>query len=200
MLASALPFLALALSATLLAVSGCTNAPRRGADGDRPAPQPVITGSNTFLDDRIQVIAQLGPFRLIDALPAERIGGTPVAIDEELLTASRPRTYAGPGGAGGPAGRGSNIGGPPGRGVARQSLTVTLSNRGTEPIRLRVAEVRSVLGNFVPVPEVFTLEPGQVQALESMRSFYPAAIDELELVVRLRTADADDLQTLKLTL
>ncbi|MCC5025403.1 MAG: hypothetical protein J6386_22650 [Candidatus Synoicihabitans palmerolidicus] len=65
---------------------------------------------------------------------------------------------------------------------------------------MRVAEIRSALGNFVPVPEIFTLEPGELQALEPMRSSYPAPIDELELVVRLRTQEADEVQTLKLRL
>ena len=57
-----------------------------------------------------------------------------------------------------------------------------------------------MLGNFVPVPEIFTLEPGQVQALEPMRASYPAPIDEIEVIVRLRTSDADEAQTLKLVL
>jgi hypothetical protein len=63
-----------------------------------------------------------------------------------------------------------------------------------------VAEIRCALGNFVPVPEIFTLEPGQLQALESMRASYPAPIDELEVVVRLRTVETEEVQTLKLVL
>lgn len=172
----------LLLSSLLLAaLSGCDSP---SSEKKRPAAQPLITGESTFFSAQIRVVAQLGPFRLIDALPPSRIGGTPVAIEEELSTRSRPRGQARP----------------RGNGVARQSLTVTLRNIGTAPIELRVAEVRSALGNFIPVPEIFTLQPGEVQALEAMRAFYPATIDELELVIRLRTKDAQEVQTLHLTL
>jgi hypothetical protein len=171
-----------ALAALLTTITGCGSPVEKIT---RPAPQPVITGEGSFFANRIQVVAQLGPFRLIDALPPSRVGGEPVAIDEPLTT-SRPRANA--------------IPGPRGNGVARQSLTVTLRNIGDTPIELRVAEVRSALGNFVPVPEIFTLEPGQIQGLEPMRAFYPATIDELELVIRLRTREAQEVQTLHLIL
>lgn len=174
-------FTLLVLSSLLLTfVPGCESTPTK----KRPAPQPVITGEGTFFSNQIQVVAQLGPFRLIDALPPSRVGGDPVAINDALGTSSRPR--------GNPR--------PRGNGVARQSLTVTLRNIGTAPVELRVAEVRSALGNFVPVPEIFLLEPGEIQALEAMRAFYPSVIDELELVIRLRTKDAQEVQTLHLTL
>ena len=174
------------LIALLVVLNGCGSP---AAKETRPATQPVITGEGTFISDQIKVVAQLGPFRLIDALPTSRVGGNPVAIDDEPLTTSRPRANAGPGA---PGLRDS--------GVARQSLTITLRNIGNAPIELRVAEIRSALGNFVPVPEIFTLEPGQIQALEPMRSFYAGVIDELELVVRLRTRQAQEVQTLHLTL
>ncbi|WP_221031227.1 hypothetical protein [Actomonas aquatica] len=173
-----------ALLITLLVVAGCGAPPRSGP----PPPQPVITGRAHFFGDQLEVVAELGPFRLVDALPPQRLGGAPVVIDEPALTDRRPRAYAGPG-----ARRGG--GAPP-----RQSLTITLRNTSDEALRLRVAEVRSVLGNFVPVPEIFTLEPGQLQALEPMRASYPAAIDELEVVIRLRTATDSEVQTLKLEL
>ncbi len=167
----------------LFIVGGCGSPP-----SPPPGPQPVITGRGSYLDGRVEVVAELGPFRLVDALPPQRLGGAPVAIDTEPLTNRRPRDYAGPGAR-------NRTGGPP-----RQSLTVTIRNAGDQALRLRVAEVRCVLGNFVPVPEVFTLEPGQLQALEPMRASYPAPIDELEVVIRLRTAEADEAQTLKLEL
>ena len=168
----------------LFVAAGCetTSAP------SRPAPQPLITGEGHFIDNHVHVVAQLGPFRLVDAMAHQRLGGTPVVIDEEPITNRRPREYAGPGSAAA------------GSAPPRQSLTITVRNDGTAPLRLRVAEVRSALGNFVPVPEIFTLEPGQVQALEPMRSSYPAPIDELELVIRLRTVEVDEVQTLKLSL
>ena len=170
--------------AALLGTTGCETAPAP----TRPEPQPLITGEGRFISDQVHVVAQLGPFRLVDAFSHQRLGGTPVVIDDEPITNRRPRAYAGPG-----SGATGNT--PP-----RQSLTITVRNTGTTPLRLRVAEVRSALGNFVPVPEIFTLEPGQLQALEPMRSSYPAPIDELELVIRLRTAGADEVQTLKLSL
>ncbi len=187
---SRFPAFGLALATLLFASCGSPS----GAGFDRPPPQPVITGSHAFLDGQIEVVAQLGPFRLIDALPPDRVGGIPVVIDaEEDRRVTRPaRPFADAPN----LGEGTRLG----QERIRQSLTVTLRNTGTEPIRLRVAEVRSALGNFVPVPEIFTLEPGALQALEPMRSAYPASIDELELVVRLRTETANEAQTLRLTL
>lgn len=178
---------------TLCVATGCETA---SPATKRPPPQPVITGESDYFAGQVHVTAELGPFRLIDSLPPEHIGGMPVAIDENLDLSRPPRVYAG--------GR-PNPGSAPGAirtgdGRPRQSLTVTLRNGGATALHLRVAEVRSALGNFVPVPEIFTLEPGQIQALEAMRSYYPAPIDELELVIRLRTADREELQTLHLTL
>lgn len=189
---SRFPPIGLALLTAMLA--GCGSP--RGDGLDRPPPQPVITARGQFLNGTIEVVAQLGPFRLIDALPPDRVGGIPVVIDESREAAMRParpftQPALGQGGAGRPR---------MGQDTTRQSLTVTLRNIGSTPVRLRVAEVRSALGNFVPVPEIFTLEPGSLQALEPMRSSYPASIDELELVVRLRTETADEAKTLKLTL
>lgn len=177
-------FTVLTALACLLGTTGCetTSAP------PRPEAQPLITGEGRFINDQVHVVAQLGPFRLVDAMPHQRLGGTPVVIDEEPITNRRPRAYVGPGSTAA------------GNAPPRQSLTITVRNDGNAPLRLRVAEVRSALGNFVPVPEIFTLEPGQLQALEPMRSSYPAPIDELELVIRLRTAEADEVQTLKLSL
>ncbi|MCF3652441.1 hypothetical protein [Synoicihabitans lomoniglobus] len=178
------PLHRLGLAATLLfMVAGC-GAPSGPAT---PGPQPVISAEAHYFDNQIHVIAELGPFRFVDALPPDRLGGIPVVIDDQPLVDRAPRRYA--------DGRFGGDGARP-----RQSLTVTVRNAGTQTIKLRVAEVRSALGNFIPVPEVFTLEPGQLQALEPMRASYPVAIDQLELVVRLRTADAEALQTLVLRL
>lgn len=80
----------------------------------------------------------------------------------------------------------------------RQVLTVSVSNPTDAPVHLRVAEVRSILGSFVPVPSTFTLEPGQSQTLETMRASYPVNLSALDLTIRIRTAETNETQVLTL--
>ncbi|MCF3650294.1 hypothetical protein [Synoicihabitans lomoniglobus] len=192
---STLP-VSLALAVALL--SGCGSP--KGRPDERLPPQPIITAQAYFVDHSLRVDAELGPFRR--PRPPSDTG------NDEERDDSRPRRPMGGPGGGGPRGAppageggGGSTGGRPLRGaqvMLRQSLTVTVTNVSATPVELRVAEVRSALGNFVPVPETFTLEPGARQTLEPMRAGYPANLDELELAVRIRTADANDAQTLRL--
>lgn len=84
--------------------------------------------------------------------------------------------------------------------MPRQSLTVQFRSSAAEPLTLRVVEVKSAIGNFVPVPEFFPLAPGAVQALEPMRASYGEPIDELELLVVLRLDGHTETKVMNLTL
>ena len=84
------------------------------------------------------------------------------------------------------------------RGPLRQSLSITLQNTSDAPVHLRIAEVKSILGNIVPDPETFTLEPGATQTLAPMRAGIRENVTEFHLTLRLRTAEANETQTLVL--
>ena len=84
------------------------------------------------------------------------------------------------------------------RGPIRQSLSITLTNTSDQPVHLRVAEVKSILGNIAPEPETFTLEPGAEQILSPMRAGIRESVTEFHVTIRLRTVDANETQTLVL--
>lgn len=94
------------------------------------------------------------------------------------------------GGGGGPR-RG---GGGGGASFPRQALTITLKNTSAESVAVRVQEVVSILGNFVPFPEKATLAPGESVTLEAMRGSL-ANLDELELTIGLAAGADRDRQT-----
>ena len=84
------------------------------------------------------------------------------------------------------------------RGPLRQSLSITLHNTSDQPVHLRVAEVKSLIGNIVPQPETFTLEPGATQTLAPMRAGIRENVTEFHVTLRLRTTEANETQTLVL--
>lgn len=204
----------LALIAVVLAgfLAGCTSS--RRDTRDRGAPQPLLFAQSAFSGGALTVEAQLGPFRFDDTDPA--FNRRPPAPGEGEPVPVRDGTFGGRSGreigTGFPRGSaeegafgeigaagGGRRGGPGLAGaLPRQSMTVRFRSQSGEPIAVGVVEVKSALGNFVPVPESFTLQPGGVQVLEPMRSAYPAAIDELELLVSLRVRGKDETQILHL--
>lgn len=161
---------------------------RRPQAADRSPPQPSLAGTATYFAGNVRATATLNAFRL-------------------------PRLESAPGGEGGSRGpaRGAFGGGPPpgggapaGRGAGggmmrlpRQSLTVTFHNDGPVPVTLAVIAVKSLLGSFVPVPEVLTLEPGATTALESMRGS-AGNLSRLDLNLTLRRDDVDETHTITL--
>lgn len=208
------PSLWLACAAALIvaAVSGCASSRRAGRD--RPAPQPLLFAESAFFDGSLVVQARLGPFGIDSAAPAFNRQppapgeGEPVPVRDGSF-GSRTAREVGTGFPRGPAeegafgergagGGGNRRGSGPGAALPRQSMTVTVQSRSGEPIAVGVIEVKSALGNFVPVPEAFTLPAGGVQSLEPMRSTYPGAIDELELLVSLRVRGKEETQILHL--
>lgn len=207
----------IALSLLGLAATGCASSKRGGLE--RPLPQPLLFGRTAYFDGAIVAETTLGPFRLNPA--AETLNRRPPGPGEgEPIPVSRggfgqrgerdagtgfPRGFGEEGSFGtgervdgtsrDSVGRTGGVGGLP-----RQMMVVTLRSTASEPVTLRVVEVKSALGNFVPVPETFTLAAGAVQELEPMRASYPAPIDELELLIVLRAGGREESKVTKLTL
>lgn len=77
----------------------------------------------------------------------------------------------------------------------RQALSITLKNTSQESITVRVQEIVSILGNFVPFPERATLGADESVTLESMRGSL-ANLDRLELTVALAADNDRDRQTI----
>lgn len=96
------------------------------------------------------------------------------------------------------AGRPRPGGGNPGLGAPRQSLGLSLTNRGPSPVLVKITEVNSILGNFVPIPETATLGPGETVALEPMRGSL-ANLDALNLTLALTANGASEKQEIVLT-
>ena len=178
--------------------SGC-HGPQGKPPAERPAPQPQLLGHREFAETSLMVSAELGPFQR--PRPSGDENGRE-ATDHEAQgrKSGRPSGGRGERPPPGDTSGGARSGARPVRSTPmRQVLTVTVTNPTDRPIRLRVAEVRSILGSFVPVPSTFTLEPGQAQTLETMRANYPVNLDALDLKIRLRTVETNETQVLTLT-
>jgi hypothetical protein len=201
------------LSGALL--TGCAS---RGGSANRPSPQPLLFGKSSFFDGAIVAEATLGPFRLNPAggaldrrtpgpeegepIPVNRggfgqRGGSDMGMGFPRGPGEEGAFGGGPGGP--PGGRGGPGGGGLG-GMPRQTLVITFRSLAGEPLPVGVVEVKSAIGNFVPVPEQFTLAPGGAQELEAMRASYPAAIDELEVLVALRVSGREETRVVRLQL
>ena len=201
--------LSVLLAATLL-VPACKS-PRSGERGPPPPPQIPLFAETTYLDGAILVRAEFGPAAFHG----------PSGEAQEERSSARPsrsehpeRGAGGEGRGGGGRGRGQNTA-PPNdgdtgavrarasvggamRGPIRQALSITLTNTSDQPVHLRIAEVKSILGNIVPEPETFTLQPGGEQTLSPMRAGIRESVTEFHVTIRLRTVDANETQTLVL--
>ncbi len=178
-------------------------------------PQPKLAAESTFLDGTLAVTAVLEPFSF--RRPGKQSSQEVNADDSPAARGERPARGMGGGGPpGGGMGTGGGMGGPPpggggapgggGGGMGggmmgplRQSLAITFTNVSDQPIEMRVAEVKSILGSFVPEPETFTLEAGATQNLTPMRAGFRENLTELHLTLRIRTVEANETQELVLT-
>jgi hypothetical protein len=200
------PWLVLRLSSLLIAIlfmAGC-NSPRAAERGPPPPPQIPLAAETTFLDGAILVNAEFGPFDFKGPKEGENEtessrpsrgkrpergsgggGGPPPSGDRDSAGGTSARRSGGGGGGGG--------GGGAMRGPLRQSLSITLKNTSDHPMELRVAEVKSLIGNIVPEPETFTLEPGASQMRPPpMRAGIRESVSEFHLTLRLRTVEANE--------
>lgn len=167
-------------------------------------PQPTLIATQAFLQNRIAVTAKLGaslpprPTGGSDGGESEgerggRLGGRPPGGGGWGDGEGRDGPHMG-GGMGMGGGGGPRRGGGGGASFPRQALSVTLKNTSTDSLTVRVQEVVSILGNFVPFPEKATLAPGESVTLEAMRGSL-ANLDELELTIGLAAGTDRDRQT-----
>lgn len=191
-----------------LALLTACSSPRRDNAEQRMPPQPPLAGESSFFAKTVTATARVSaPQR--PALPegqghrsedGARAGGRPGGFGGGFggpgEGEDRP-AFTRMGGGMGPGGGRPGGGGGQGGGMSRQSLVITFQNTGTASVELTVVEVKSLMGNFVPVPETFTLAPGQSQALEPMRSRL-SNLDELAVNVTLRRGDESETQVLEL--
>lgn len=204
-----LPLLSITLQtavavAILTFIFGCSSPhERREAFREKAGPpQPTLVATQLFLKGRIVVTAKLSA-----SLPPRPAGGNSIAGEEGGRAGSRPAGGGRREGGGGDDG--SRMGGrmgmdggrgrPPGAGgmggsMPRQALSIILANTSGESITLRIQEVVSILGNFVPFPERATLASGESVTLEPMRGSL-ANLDRLELTVALAAGNDRDRQT-----
>jgi hypothetical protein len=197
---SQLALLFISTGAIACVLAGCNSAPPPGPSRD--ALQPMLIGEAAFLDGSLEVSAQLAPFHR-DGSPGDQ-GPRSDRVDSiERRSGSRPPPprdggFVGggppPGGGGMAPPQGRALGGGPGSRPAmaspiRHTLTIAFRNVGAQPVRLRVADISSPIGNFVAFPETFTLAPGETQPLEAMHSSYSENFSELGVSIRIRTGD-----------
>jgi hypothetical protein len=80
----------------------------------------------------------------------------------------------------------------------RLALIVSFVNTSSQKVSLTIAEVSSLLGSFAPIPETFTLAPGQEGSTEPMLSALDNNFDELDVTLTLKSGLNRETQVLKL--
>jgi hypothetical protein len=190
-----------------LALAGCAGGPERpgpGKRGARPEPMPTLTGQAGFFDG--QVVAEVK----IGAMTGFKTEGGPGAGGGERPRGRHGGGFGGGMGGGGHGPRGeSGPGGEPGGGPRTAGLRGGLSgppvmihlrftNRGPEPVELRIADFLSPLGNFVVQPDKLTLAPGASAEVEPMTSGLAGQISGGEITLRLQLGGKRDTQIVPL--
>ena len=165
-------------------------------------PQPTITAHAVFFHGALSAKATLSAMNV--KFDGSREGKP-----------SRPGHGGGPGGGMGPPPGGPGMGGPPPGGVMgpggdgpppmggmgappRMTLSISLANEGTEPLKIYVTDVISALGNFAVRPEFLELAPGQQGSLDPFGVSFPENLSELSVEVRIRRGAERETQTLHL--
>lgn len=77
-------------------------------------------------------------------------------------------------------------------------LHLTLENHGEKPVTVEVADFNSALGNFVVLPERYSLQPGGSGEAEPMTSRLGAASAEIPVTVRLKADGRSEQKVLTL--
>jgi hypothetical protein len=68
-------------------------------------------------------------------------------------------------------------------------IHLRFTNRGTEPVELRITDFLSPLGNFVVTPEKLTLAAGASAEVEPMTSGLAGQVAGGEITLKLQIAD-----------
>lgn len=83
-------------------------------------------------------------------------------------------------------------------GFPRQTLRLTLTNRGTETLNIELTELRSALGNFAPRPDRLELAPGATTELDPVSGDAGGSLDTLEIAFSIRRGEQTSTQTIRL--
>ena len=197
-------FTALALLA--LFVDYADGPPRHQSRHAEPR-QPPLEAKTGFFSNTVLAIAHVGSF----GLPFHGPGDAP---DREGTPSGRPPA-GGMGGMGHSPGGGGGLRGPGGHREAsagesrpaqrsmgaapRQTLRITFTNTGTEPVEFTITELRSAIGNFAPQPDRLQLAPGAKATIDPVRGDAGDALAWLDVTLSLRHAGATETRVLHLT-
>lgn len=83
-------------------------------------------------------------------------------------------------------------------GFPRQTLRLTLMNRGPDTLQIELVELRSALGNFSPRPDRVVLAPGTSTELDPVSGDAGGALDSLDIVFSIRRGEETLSQTIHL--
>jgi len=198
---------AVLLLACTFSLAGC--AADRGRN--RPAARQIVplTGQATLLDGALRAEVRFGPMHF-DAeetealkLPGNLHGNARIAGHNGDIRPSGGLGFSmgGAGGLGG-GGRGErressaqsgderprrNAGRPAG-GAPLALISLRFTNHGSTPLKFRVSDFRSVLGNFVVQPEVFELAPGASVEAAPLATQLGAGLAGVDLQLEVKTA------------
>jgi hypothetical protein len=86
----------------------------------------------------------------------------------------------------------------PGMQLPHQTLRISFTNTGPNPVVIAVTEFRSLIGNFVPQPESLTLAPGGSAALEPVSGDAGGTLESLDVTVTLKRDRTSDTQVVHL--
>ena len=134
--------------------------------------QPLLTGRTLFMDGSVEVSARLSSFSLHGPPTGENEGTGGEHRERPGRRSGEHEREEGPD-AGFTIDKGPNVERveladedgkvrPPRwiGSASRQTIVITIRNMGSKPLEVHVEDVTSPIGNFVPIPDSMTLEPG----------------------------------------
>lgn len=201
-----------ALTLTLLmavvvgaSIPGCTTEPSRNKDLLRRVlpPQPVLFGSAVYSGGVLTAECWLGPtVRLKKAGMSAGQGEHPEQGDPRKADLNFTGSPFNDGASNFSASEINEMYGrknyenvlPP-----RSALGLRFTNSGAQPITFTIADVNSLLGDFLPRPETFTVTPGAHGTVEPMLSNRDDNFEELEVTLIIKTGTQKERHILKLS-
>ena len=206
---------AFAALALLVLLTGCAGTPSRQAPGRDEPRQPPLDAQAEFFNGTVQTVAQVAgfgiPFRQPGDEPAHEreSGGRPHAGGMSMGGGMGGMGHGGggehSGRHGSPGEQGASSPGEPrpalrGPGsMPRQTLRITFTNTGAEPVDFTVTELQSAIGNFAPQPDRLRLAPGTSATLDPVSGDAGGALEWLDVTLSLRRAGATETHILHLT-
>lgn len=81
----------------------------------------------------------------------------------------------------------------------QQTLRITFTNTGPEPVEFTITELRSAIGNFAPRPDRLLLASGASGTIDPVSGDAGGALEWLDVTLSLRHAGATETRVLHLT-